>query len=148
MSIAEAHRITSARLGPALHHVARGGPAADEWLVQAVPPTGPLLSARAASIEEAIGEAEAQLRAAGWVPTHPRLVWRRNQIVMMFGALAFPVVTVVTTGEEVAVLIHPSVTAWMYFPDMSTAYARISEWCAANLPSLHLPHFPENPHAS
>ena len=51
MIIEEAHRIAAARLGPALHHVTRGGPAADEWLVQAVPPSGPLLSARAAGLD-------------------------------------------------------------------------------------------------
>ena len=155
MTIEEAHRIAAARLGPALHNVTRGGPAADEWLVQAVPPSGPLLSARAAGLEEAIGEAEAQLRAAGWVPSHPRLEWRSN------GWQHYLYLCIDRLSPELLFAAQFQDGTWNVFNRTNdaapcilrrgtteTAAATVAEWCAANLHSLHLPPFPETPDAS
>ena len=164
MTIEEAHRIAAARLGPALHNVTRGGPTADEWLVQVVPPSGPLLSARAAGLEEAIGEAEAQLRAAGWVPSHPRLEWAHHAtsgthtLDMLMDGAVLNVAVIVSIEQVLTQRYHYYVGIQTRriavaprrdtrFDSLEDAVAHISEWCATNLPSLPLPPFPETPDA-
>ena len=159
MTIEEAHRIASARLGPALHNVTRGGPAADEWLVQAVPPSGPLLSARAAGLEEAIGEAEAQLRAAGWSPSHARLEWRSSHgdhelrlCIDHHAQVLFSAEEHWKTGKDGQALyhlsdVHDDATISLWQCPAAEVFEYIAEWCATNLPSLHLSPFPETPHA-
>ena len=150
MTIEEAHRIAAAQLGPALHNVTRGGPNGDEWLVQAVPPTGPLLSARAAVLEEAIVEADAQLRAAGWVPTHPRLEWESNSVgdnhtlwlrLDNYEQLLFAV-RKWSSGRYSMYVCHTPDERGVAGGTLAEVMAPIAEWCAANLPSLHLPPFP------
>jgi hypothetical protein len=45
------------------------------------------------------------------------------------------------------VLIHPDFSEWRRCYTVPGLVAAVAEWCATNLPSLHLPPFPETPHA-
>lgn len=86
-------------------------------------------------------EAAAQLRAAGWTPTHARLEWRRNQLTLVVGSAPFPVATVVALHADAAVLIHPGMKPWEHRLNVAEALEVVAEWCAKNLP-YHLPPFP------
>ena len=128
----EARKIARHHLGDALMSVYRGGPYADQWTVQIGATTvgipGGLFTA--ATVEEAAQAAAAQLRAGGWVPTHARLVWYAGE-----------------EGFTLSLCIDQLVQVlWMWLPadglDRATKIRSIQTWCAATLPSLHLPPFP------
>ena len=71
----EARKIARHHLGDRLHWIGRGGPTADEWIVQAWPDTGHMIHAHAPTVDAAAADCAAQLRAAGWSPSHARLEW-------------------------------------------------------------------------
>ena len=141
MDLPEATRIARHHLGDRLHWIGRGGPHADLWIVQAWPDKGHMLDAQAATVDAAAADCAAQLRAAGWVPTHARLEWRRNQLTLVVGSAPFPVATVVALHNDAAVLIHPDAKPWEHRPNVAEALEVVAAWCAANLP-YHLPPFP------
>ena len=98
-------------------------------------------------------EAAAQLRAAGWSPSHARLEWTRefDDFSLVFHYDALPVK--LWSGK-----LYSNGTGWAFNDSSGNLYNGsplpkaeivriIAEWCATNLPSLHLPPFPETPHA-
>ena len=130
MDLPEATRIARHHLGDRLHWIGRGGPHADLWIVQAWPDKGHMLDAQAATVDAAAADCAAQLRAAGWVPSHARLVWYAGE-----------------EGFTLSLCIDQLVQVlWMWLPadglDRATKIRSIQTWCAATLPSLHLPPFP------
>jgi hypothetical protein len=138
----EAHKIARHHLGDQLISVYRGGPYADQWTVHVGSPSvgipGGLFTA--ATPDEAAREAAAQLRAAGWVPTHPRLEWGDNRLYLYTGKTRFVVATYLLPACDV--LIHPDFSEWRRCYSQAAMVATIAEWCAANLPNYHLPPFP------
>ena len=138
-------------LGDRLHWIGRGGPHADLWIVQAWPDTGHMLSAQGATVDAAAADCAAQLRAAGWVPTHARLEWeptgkgsvrlclrldKFTQVLfsmLRWGSGRVSVYDMHTGLEENRVMDETQA---------ADAVAYMVGWCAAALPSLHLPPFP------
>ena len=140
MTPEKAREIAHHHLGDRLHWVQRGGPHASEWLVQAVPLSGHMIHATAATPEAAARDAADQLRAQGWVPTHPRLEWADNRLYLCIGRTRFVVATYLLPGADL--LFHPGQSGWIRGLVAAGIAAECAEWCAANLPSLHLPLFP------
>jgi len=143
----QARQIAFHHLGDRLHWIGRGGPHADLWIVQAWPDRGHMLSAQGATVDEAAADCAAQLRAAGWVPSHARLEWERFKGTSSYGLFLRldgykrQLLGVVQHhGSEWGVYDEEEET-WTYAPfaDLQTA---IGWWHAATLPSLHLPPFP------
>jgi hypothetical protein len=135
----EAHKIARHHLGDTLTSLMRGGPTAGDWIVFACHDQTEV-SARAATVAEAAADCAAQLRAAGWVPTHPRLEWGDNRLYLYTGKTRFVVATYLLPACDV--LIHPDFSEWRRCYSQAAMVATIAEWCAANLPNYHLPPFP------
>ena len=87
-------------------------------------------------------------RAAGWVPSHARLEWTRefDDFSLVFHYDALPVK--LWSGK-----LYSNGTGWAFNDSTGNLYNGsplpkaeivriIAEWCAASLPSLHLPPFP------
>ena len=125
----EATRIARHHIGDTLHRCYRGGAHADVWCVEATY-QGAYHLGCAPTPEAAAVAVATQLRAAGWVPTHARLVWYA-------GEEGF------TLSLCIDQLVH---VLWMWLPadglDQATKIRSIQTWHAAALPSLHLPPFP------
>lgn len=141
------HKIAYHHLGDMLRRVDRQGSryqvVCDDGAIDH-PPT----AATGSTVAEAAADCAAQLRAAGWVPTHPRLEWESSKwqhhlcflmdnfrVELFFvsnGANGWTVWRRHDADNEVAAC---RVTA-------PVAAAHVAEWCAANLPNLHLPPFP------
>ena len=152
----EAHKIARHHLGERLHWIGKGGPTADEWIVQAWPDTGHMIHAQAATVAEAAADCAAQLRAAGWTPSHARLEWRSN------GWQHYLHLCIDRLSPELLFAAQFQDGTWNVFNRTNdaapcilrrgtteTAAATVAAWHAANLPSLHLPPpFPETPDAS
>ena len=90
---------------------------------------------------------------AGWSPSHARLEWTRefDNFSLVFHYDALPVK--LWSGR-----VYGNGTGWAFNDSSGSLYNGsplpkaeivriIAEWCAANLPSLPLPPFPETPHA-
>lgn len=97
-------------------------------------------------------EAASQLRATGWVPTHPRLEWEPESfgswyLRMHFDAIRMDVAAIFPRKDMAVILgcVKP-VPPWtnLSFHTKEKAAAHIAEWHASNLPTLHLPSFPES----
>jgi len=142
----QAHKIARHHLGERLHWIGKGGPTADEWIVQAWPDTGHMIHAQAATVAEAAADCAAQLRAAGWTPSHARLEWADNRLYLCMESTRFVVATYQLPTCDVLptcdLLIHPDFSKWRRYYSQAAMVAAIAEWCAANLPSLWLPPFP------
>ena len=91
-------------------------------------------------------EAAAQLRAAGWVPTHARLEWERDGDAIRLVLLLDKVRSVQLDGQ-----LFDNGTGWLAFESadiagypaiVATMIAAAERWHAATAPSLHLPPFP------
>jgi len=136
----EARKIARHHLGERLHWIGRGGPTADEWIVQAWPDTGHMIHAQAATVDAAAADCAAKLRAAGWSPSHARLEWADNRLYLCIGRTRFVVATYLLPGADL--LFHPGQSGWIRGLDAAGIAAECAEWCATNLPSLHLPPFP------
>ena len=141
MDLPEATRTARHHIGDTLHRCYCGGPLADVWCVEAAH-KGKYYLGCAPTPEAAAVAVATQLRAAGWVPSHARLEWRRNQLTLVVGSAPFPVATVVALHADAAVLIHPDAKPWEHRLNVAEALEVVAEWHAANLPSLHLPPFP------
>ena len=141
MDLPEARLIARHHLGDRLHWVGRGGPHADLWIVQAWPDTGHMMSAQAATVDAAAADCAAQLRAAGWAPTHERLEWIHGCLYLHVGSTKFIVATTIGYPGGWAALIQPGCHDWYRCTEQADAVAHVVEWCAANLP-YHLPPFP------
>jgi len=142
MNQTEAHRIASHHLGDTLTVVTRGGPTGDDWIIVACDDIGGhvVRSARAATVDAAAADCAAKLRAAGWSPSHARLEWADNRLYLCIGRTRFVVATYLLPGADL--LFHPGQSGWIRGLDAAGIAAECAEWCAANLPSLHLPLFP------
>ena len=141
----EARKIARHHLGDRLHWIGRGGPTADEWIVQAWPDTGHMIHAQAPTVDAAAADCAAQLRAAGWVPSHARLEWERKEaslsLALCVGSARIPIADILHVFGKVKLFLHTQVWRRRNTTDEAEAVAIISEWCAANLP-YHLPDFP------
>ena len=148
----EARKIARHHLGDALVSLGRGGPHGDDWIVVACADIG-ARSARAPTVDAAAADCAAQLRAAGWSPSHARLEWTRefDDFSLVFHYHALPVK--LWSGK-----LYSNGTGWAFNDSSGNLYNGsplpkaeivrvITAWVAANLPSLHLPPFPETPHA-
>ena len=142
-------RIARHHLGDRLHWIGRGGPHADLWIVQAWPDQGHMLSAQGATVAEAAADCAAQLRAAGWVPTHARLEWQRHQGGCELRLCLDAHSQVLFTAEEHYKPDRYNLSAdhngdeeVLWECPAAEVFAFIAEWCATALPSLHLPPFP------
>ena len=148
----EETRIARHHLGDTLTAIMRGGPHGDDWVVYAFA-CGTEASARAATVDAAAADCAFQLRAAGWSPSHARLEWTRefDDFSLVFHYDALPVK--LWSGK-----LYSNGTGWAFNDSSGNLYNGsqlpkaeivriIAEWCATNLPSLHLPPFPETPHA-
>jgi len=141
----EARKIARHHLGDRLHWIGKGGPTADEWIVQAWPDAGHMIHAQAATVAEAAADCAAQLRAAGWTPSHARLEWADNRLYLCMDSTRFVVATYLLPACDV--LIHPDFSEWRRCHTVPGLVAAVAGWHAAHLPSLHLPPFPETPTA-
>jgi hypothetical protein len=146
----EARKIARHHLGDTLTTAIRGGPHAADWIVFACHGTTEA-SARAPTADKAASACAAQLRAAGWSPSHARMEWTRefDDFSLVFHYDALPVK--LWSGK-----LYSNGTGWAFNDSSGSLYNGsplpkaeivriIAEWCAAHLPSLHLPLFPENP---
>lgn len=146
----QAYKIARHHLGDALTSLARGGPTGDDWIAIACHGATEV-SARASTVEKAARDAADQLRAAGWVPTHPRLEWEQSRdafnLVLQIESVRSPL----WSGK-----IYADGTGWARNDNQHWPYnihsipkadflRVITGWCTTNLPSLHLPPFPETP---
>jgi hypothetical protein len=148
MTPEEANKVARHHLGETLTSIMRGGPHGDDWIVFARHDATEA-SARAATVAEAAAEAAAQLRAAGWTPSHARLEWRSN------GWQHYLHLCIDRLSPELLFAAQFQDGAWNVFNRTNdaapcilrrgtteTAAATVAAWHAANLPSLHLPPFP------
>ena len=148
----EARKIARHHLGERIHWIGKGGPTTDEWIVQAWPDKGHMIHAQAPTVDAAAADCAAQLRAAGWSPSHARLEWTRefDDFALVFRYDALPVR--LWSGK-----LYSNGTGWAFNDSSGNLYNGsplpkaeivrvIAEWCATHLPSLHLPPFPETPH--
>ena len=140
----EARKIARHHLGDALVSLARGGPHSDDWIVVACADIG-ARSAHAPTVDAAAADCAAQLRASGWEPSHARLEWADNRLYLCMDRTRFVVATYLLPACDV--LIHPDFSEWRRCYTVPGLVAAVAEWCATHLPSLHLPLFPETPHA-
>lgn len=146
MTHEEASKIVTHHLGAAQNGF---GQTRKGWTVGAIlPGCAASISVTAPTVAEAAADCAAQLRAAGWVPTHPRLEWSDNRLYLHMDRTHFVVATYLLPACDV--LFHPDFSEWRRCNDVPALAAAIAEWCATNLPSLHLPlpPFPETPDAS
>ena len=119
----------------------------------------------AVTVAEAAADCAAQLRAAGWTPSHARLEWARHTtsenhtLDMLMDGAVLNVAVIVSIEQVLTQTYHyytniPARRAAVVpkrgtrFDSLEDAATHIAEWCAANLPSLHLPPFPGAPDAS
>ena len=143
----EASKIARHHLGDTLTTLMRGGPHGDDWVVYAFA-CGTEASARPATVDAAAADCASQLRAAGWGPSHARLEWTRefDDFALVFRYDALPVK--LWSGK-----LYSGGTGWAFNDSSGNLYNGsqlpkaeivriIAEWCAAHLPSLHLPPFP------
>ena len=98
-------------------------------------------------------EAAAQLRAAGWSPSHARLEWEPYadgfRLVLRLEGVSAPLWWMMDHDGWFANTcdnVTPEGGDYETRP-LAEIVRIIAEWCATNLPSLHLPPFPETPHA-
>mgnify|MGYP000856016020 CR=1 FL=1 len=155
----EASKIARHHLGDALASLARGGPHGDDWIVSAFGDGGAKVSARAPTVDAAAADCAAQLRAAGWSPSHARLEWRSShgdhelrRCIDHHAQVLFSAEEHWKTGKDGQTLyhlsdVHDDATISLWQCPAAEVFEYIAEWCATNLPSLHLPPFPETPHA-
>ena len=144
----EARKIARHHLGDALVSLARGGPHGDDWIVVACADIG-ARSARAATVDAAAADCASQLRAAGWVPSHARLEWRSNRwqhhLHLCIDRLSPELLFAAQFQDgtwNVFNRINDAEPCILRRGTTETAAATVAEWCATNLPSLHLPPFP------
>ena len=142
----EETRIARHHLGDAVGAIYRGGPHGDDWIVSAFGDDGAKVSARAPTVDAAAANCAAQLRAAGWSPSHARLEWADNRLYLCMDNTRFVVATYLLPACDV--LIHPDFSEWRRCYTVPGLVAAVAEWCAAHLPSLHLPPFPGASNAS
>ena len=150
----EARKIARHHLGDRLHWIGRGGPTADEWIVQAWPDTGHMIHAQAPTVDAAAADCAAQLRAAGWSPSHARLEWRSSHgdhelrlCIDHHAQVLFSAEEHWKTGKDSQTLyhlsdVHDDATTSLWECPAAEVFEYIAEWCATNLPSLHIPPFP------
>ena len=141
----EARKIARHHLGDALTSLMRGGPHGDDWIVSACHGTTEA-SARALTVDKAASACAAQLRAAGWTPSHARLEWADNRLYLCMDSTRFVVATYLLPACDV--LIHPDFSEWRRCHTVPGLVAAVAGWHAAHLPSLHLPPFPGASNAS
>ena len=153
----EETRIARHHLGDTLTTLMRGGPHAADWIVFARHGTTEV-SARAPTVDAAAADCAAQLRAAGWSPSHARLEWRRAHgahelrlCIDHHAQVLFSAEDHWKTGRDGQRLynlsdVHDDATISLWECPAAEVFAYIAEWCAANPPSLHLPPFPETTH--
>ena len=158
MTPEEARKVARQHLGDALVSLARGGPHSDDWIVVACADIG-ARSARAPTVDAAAADCAAQLRAAGWSPSHTRLEWRSSHgdhglrlCIDHHAQVLFSAEEHWKTGRDGQTLyhlsdVHDDATISLWECPAAEVFEYIAEWCATNLPSLHLPPFPETPHA-
>ena len=144
----EARKIARHHLGDTLTHIMRGGPHAADWIVFARHGTTEV-SARAPTVDAAAADCAAQLRAAGWVPSHARLEWRSNRwqhhLRLCIDRLSPELLFAAQFQDgtwNVFDRINDAEPCILRRGTTETAAATVAEWCATNLPSLHLPPFP------
>jgi hypothetical protein len=146
----EAHKIARHHLGDTLTSLMRGGPTAGDWIVFACHDQTEV-SARAATVAEAAADCAAQLRAAGWVPTHPRLEWERDgdaiRLVLHIDGWQHPVLSGQFFNNGDGWIGNEQQDIAGYPATVAHIFRQTQRWHAANLPSLHLP-LPPFPGAS
>jgi len=150
MTPEEARKIARHHLGEQLIHIYRGGPYADQWTVQVATasvfnPTGLVT---AATPDEAARLAAAQLRAAGWSPSHARLEWEPYingfRLVLRIEGVGTPLWWMMNHDGWFANTCDNVTQEDGDYDTMPLAeiVRIIAKWCATHLPSLHLPPFP------
>ena len=152
MSTEEARKIARQHLGDTLTTLMRGGPHGDDWVVYAFA-CGTEASAHAPTVDAAAADCAAQLRAAGWNPSHARLEWEPYadgfRLVLRLEGVSAPLWWMMDHDGWFANTcdnVNPEGGDYETRP-LAEIVRIIAEWCATNLPSLHLPPFPETPHA-
>ena len=143
----EARKIARHHLGDALVSLARGGPHSDDWIVVACADIG-ARSAHAPTVGAAAADCAAQLRAAGWSPSHARLEWEPYadgfRLVLRLEGVSAPLWWMMDHDGWFANTcdnVTPEGGDYETRP-LAEIGRIIAEWCATNLPSLHLPPFP------
>jgi len=108
----------------------------------------------ASTVEEAARDAADQLRAQGWTPTHARLEWQPYRygvsLYLHIDSHQQRLFNADHTSRGTFTLsdVNASCDDVMgYGLTAAGVMAAVAEWCAAHLPSLHLPPFPETPTA-
>ena len=106
----------------------------------------------AVTVAEAAADCAAQLRAAGWTPSHARLEWERDgdalRLLLRIDGWQHPVLSgqLFDNGsgwignEQQDIAGYPATAAHIF--------RQVQRWHDATLRSLHLPPFPETPDAS
>ena len=145
----EETRIARHHLGDAVGAIYRGGPHGDDWIVSAFGDDGAKVSARAPTVDAAAANCAAQLRAAGWSPSHARLEWRSNRwqhhLHLCIDRLSPELLFAAQFQDgtwNVFNRINDAEPCILRRGTTETAAATVAEWCATNLPSLHIPPFP------
>ena len=143
----EASKIARHHLGDTLTTLMRGGPHAADWIVFARHGTTEA-SARAPTVDAAAADCAAQLRAAGWSPSHARLEWEPYadgfRLVLRLEGVSTPLWWMMDHDGWFANTcdnVTPEGGDYETRP-LAEIVRIIAEWCAAHLPSLHLPPFP------
>jgi hypothetical protein len=152
------HKIAYHHLGDMLRRVDRQGSryqvVCDDGAIDH-PPT----AATGSTVAEAAADCASQLRAGGWVPSHARLEWARHTtsgnhtLDMLMDGAVLNVAVIVSIEQVLTQTYHhytniPARRAAVVpkrgtrFDSLEDAATHIAEWCAANLPNLHLPPFP------
>jgi len=99
--------------------------------------------ATAPTVDAAAAECAAQLRLAGWTPTHERLEWEPNgnRLFLLTGRARFPVATYLLPTLDVLIHEAPS-QPWHRAGTVAEMVEHIAGWVEYNLP-YYLPPFPE-----
>jgi len=116
----------------------------------------PALFVEGATPEEAAREAAAQLRAAGWTPTHARLEWEDcgSDVVHLRFKVDNARLHVATCRHAYRYYYTVEIFAKAGKPapkdrhlTKESRWSAVAEWCRETFPNYYLPPFPETPSA-
>lgn len=145
----QAYKIARYHFGDRLIAVSHGSQGGFVWMVHDM--DGKAQSGYADNKSDFVKQCEvaaAQLRLAGWTPTHERLEWEPNgnRLFLLTGRARFPVATYLLPTLDVLIHEIPS-QPWHRAGTVAEMVEHIAGWVEDNLP-YYLPPFPEPPNVS
>lgn len=140
----QAYKIARHHFGEKLIAVMRSGRNGFEWMINNVV-KGKVQSGYANNLPDFVKQCEsaaAELRLAGWTPTHERLEWEPNgnRLFLLAGRARLPIATYLLPTMDVLIHEVPG-QPWHRAGTVAEMVEHIAGWVESNLP-YYLPPFP------